>query len=239
MKNKIIKTIMLVSSFILLTACNSNNCCSNGNGTNPSGNDKGLRSEYSFDEKYFAWTNNGDLSFNFNYHVDLRIERKIGIPNTFDGIEVKNFTSWLTNMVTNPRTSCPFTDIYVDEGIETVYIYDYNNYIHLENIILPSTISGVCFADCSNLLSVSVLSAPNNLERIMASAFENCGKLSSIFSIPESVTSIGKYAFYQCYELKELFYDGTTEQWNQIKFESNWRSSSLERINCSDGTIYL
>lgn len=40
--------------------------------------------------------------------------------------------------------------------------------------------------------------------------------LTSI-TIPDSVTSIGNAAFYNCSSLKEVNYKGTEEQWNNIE----------------------
>lgn len=44
--------------------------------------------------------------------------------------------------------------------------------------------------------------------------------LTSI-TIPDSVTSIGNAAFYNCSSLKEVNYKGTQDQWNNIKIGEN------------------
>ena len=36
------------------------------------------------------------------------------------------------------------------------------------------------------------------------------------FTIPDSITSIGDYAFYGCSSLKNVYYSGTKQQWNEI-----------------------
>ena len=56
-------------------------------------------------------------------------------------------------------------------------------------------------------------------------------------TIPESVTSIEEYAFYNCNSLKDVIYNGTMAQWNRI-----WVGGANERlreatIHCTDGDI--
>ncbi|MGN1235479.1 MAG: leucine-rich repeat protein, partial [Christensenellaceae bacterium] len=46
-------------------------------------------------------------------------------------------------------------------------------------------------------------------------AFWGCSSLQSI-TIGDSVTSIGEYAFNGCQQLKDVYYQGTKEQWDQI-----------------------
>lgn len=63
-----------------------------------------------------------------------------------------------------------------------------------------TTISGSCFANCTNLVSVSI---PNSVVNIGAASFGGCSNLSSI-TIPDSVTGIGDSVFYNCTNLKEV-----------------------------------
>ncbi|MBR2100148.1 MAG: leucine-rich repeat protein, partial [Eubacterium sp.] len=50
-------------------------------------------------------------------------------------------------------------------------------------------------------------------------AFGDCTGLTSI-EIPNSVTSIGKSAFYYCSGLKNVYYSGTQNDWNKISIQS-------------------
>lgn len=57
-------------------------------------------------------------------------------------------------------------------------------------------------------------------------------------TIPNSVTRIGGYAFYDCSNLTHIHYRGTVSQWNAIEKGSNWddRTSSYT-IHCTNGEI--
>ncbi len=103
---------------------------------------------------------------------------------------------------------------------------------------IPTKINGIdvtsigerAFADCDNLLSITI---PNSVTNIEKYAFVNCTKLTTItmsdclrsmgeyafsncrslasVAIPNSVTSIGKYAFEKCYSLTSIIIpDGIT-----------------------------
>ena len=58
------------------------------------------------------------------------------------------------------------------------------------------------------------------IKGIDASAFEDCTYITSI-TIPDSVTSIGSYAFSGCSGLTDVYYEGDIAGWCNISFESD------------------
>lgn len=71
-------------------------------------------------------------------------------------------------------------------------------------------------------------------------AFDRCYGLTSI-TIPKSVKSIVNFAFYYCFNLQEITFKGTIEEWNAINKGSAWNSDvpSSCVIHCSDGDITI
>ena len=56
----------------------------------------------------------------------------------------------------------------------------------------------------------------DSVKEIPVSLFRGQKELSSVI-IGKSVTTVRKYAFYDCEKLKTVFYKGTAEQWNRIE----------------------
>jgi hypothetical protein len=57
-------------------------------------------------------------------------------------------------------------------------------------------------------------------ESIGSYAFAYCTSMTSI-TIPNSVTSIGGSAFYNCSTLTDVYYYGTEEEWNNVTIATN------------------
>ena len=76
---------------------------------------------------------------------------------------------------------------------------------------------------------------PNGITSIRKYAFDHCTKLISI-TIPEGVTNIGEYAFSRCNNLKEVYYEGDTNDWSNIiiKTEGNSTLTSATRYCYSE-----
>ena len=85
----------------------------------------------------------------------------------------------------------------------------------LKSITIPSsqnTIYSSTFSGCTSLTSVTI---PSSIIYIETGAFWGCSSLTSI-TIPKSVTSIGSSAFTDCTHLKDVYYQGTQQEWSQI-----------------------
>lgn len=93
------------------------------------------------------------------------------------------------------------------------------------------------FSGCTNLVSLNI---GKNVTNIPASAFAACRGLARV-TIPDSVTSIGDYAFLDCTELTSITYESTKAQWNAISKGSSWDYNvpSSCKVYCTDGTVTI
>ena len=67
---------------------------------------------------------------------------------------------------------------------------------------------------------ITELVIPDSVTSIGSYAFYNCKSLSSIV-IGDSVTSIGKWAFSSCTSLRDVYYIGSAEEWAEISIGSS------------------
>ena len=113
----------------------------------------------------------------------------------------------------------------------------YFNGTLVENVVIPESFSVVndfAFAGCNSLKSIVI---ENGITSIGSFAFYSCSNLTSI-TIPTSVTSVGTSFFGICISLKDIYYSGTSDQWNAILFASDWDKGAYAYVvHCSDGDI--
>jgi len=58
-------------------------------------------------------------------------------------------------------------------------------------------------------------------------------------TLPDSITSIGNFAFDNCTPLSNIFYDGTKREWEDLVRNIAWNPGvSGYTVHCNDGEIY-
>ena len=154
------------------------------------------------------------------------------------------------------------TELFLDAGLEPLeYMQavpaNYLAYSKLTSITIPENITSIgrcAFSSCEELTSITI---PDSVTSIGSAAFEHCSGLTSIV-IPDSVTSIdhwafqyctgltsatigngvksiSRYAFWDCASLKDIYFNGTKDQWNVIKkIDSGIKNCT---IHCTDGDL--
>ena len=154
------------------------------------------------------------------------------------------------------------TELFLDAGLEPLeYMQavpaNYLAYSKLTSVTIPENITSIgrcAFSGCEELTSITI---PDSVTSIGSAAFEHCSRLTSIV-IPDSVTSIdhwtfqyctgltsatigngvksiSRYAFWDCASLKDIYFNGTKDQWNVIKkIDSGIKNCT---IHCTDGDL--
>ena len=75
--------------------------------------------------------------------------------------------------------------------------------------------------------------------KVLRYAFYECYNLTSV-TIPDSVTTIGIWAFCYCDGLAEITFTGTIEEWNAIGKGYAWCDSvPAAKVVCNDGEVAL
>ena len=106
------------------------------------------------------------------------------------------------------------------------------------NTVIPQGVTEIlrgAFDGCSGLTSINI---PEGVNTIEYGAFWDCGNLESI-TLPNSLSSIGSSgfvgggSFFDCNRLQNVYYHGTSSEWNSIGISSSEGSDAL-----SVATIY-
>lgn len=114
------------------------------------------------------------------------------------------------------------------DSINEIPSYAFYNCSSLRNITIPDSVNDIgeyAFSGCSienaKIPAVAIERLPKNYlktveitsgESIESQAFYNCYSLTSI-TIPNTITSVGEWAFYGCGKLQNIYYKGTIQEW--------------------------
>lgn len=90
---------------------------------------------------------------------------------------------------------------------------------------------------------VSDVVIPEGIDFIGKSAYRNCRNLQTL-SLPNTLSEIGTEAFKGCYRLGSIFYNGSKEEWRQVKLGMQcFGPAGLilqdKTVYCNDGEVQI
>ena len=122
--------------------------------------------------------------------------------------------------------------IVISENIENIETYAFNSCTNLKDVVLPSTIRNIGErAFCRSGLKSIII--PDGVNTIKPFAFSSCMDLETV-SIPASVVSMERLVFGYCPSLKDIYYDGTKEQFYAMVHEFDDQTNPT--VHFKDGT---
>jgi len=123
----------------------------------------------------------------------------------------------ITSIREGTFSSCSsLIEINLPEGITSIGGEAFCGCSSLTEIKLPEGITSIgyyAFNGCSSLKEISI---PRRMTNIKFGTFGDCSSLTKV-TIPKSIINIRGEAFYGCGERIDVYYEGTREEWNQIK----------------------
>ena len=215
---------------------------------------KGAMDDYVFSNEKIPWHGYREniLTVKIEYGVTTigrlafdkcRNLTSITIPNSVTTIG-ENAFGWCTSL----------TSITIPNSVTTIGESAFYVCTRLTSVTIPNSVTTIGegpFADCDSLISIDVASGnlnysskdgvlfdknkskliqypvgnqrieyaiPNSVKTIGDWAFAYCRSLTSV-TIPDSVTTIGDWAFYFVDSLKDVYYSGSEEQWKKISID--------------------
>lgn len=149
-------------------------------------------------------TDIGEMAFCFCTELD-----GVVIPDSVSGIGESAFAS-CTNL----------KNLTIANGVRNIGDFAFYGCISLDGVIIPDgviTIGEGAFYSCWSLKSIAI---PNGISSIKKEIFKDCSGLTSV-TIPDSVISVEKAAFDNCNKLTDVYYNGTTAQWQEVNIDAN------------------
>ncbi|MCH5163466.1 MAG: leucine-rich repeat protein [Clostridiales bacterium] len=106
----------------------------------------------------------------------------------------------------------------------------------LQSVIIYGSVTSIgkeSFYYCPEMQSIDLSDAKS----IAYDAFGNCYKLTTV-TLGHDLKTIDDYAFYNCYSLNTINYDGTINEWNNIKKGYGWDYGVKNyNVYCKDGYV--
>ena len=108
---------------------------------------------------------------------------------------------------------------------EVVVPYEYDGYLvtkmesgsilggGITKLILPGSLNSVYGVDTANPQELVLC---EGIKEIEGSGIAHCSALTKI-TIPKSINRIGEYAFYDCENLTDIYYEGSEKDWKNIQ----------------------
>ena len=129
---------------------------------------------------------------------------------------------------------CPnLKSISIPSSVTGVGDYAFYECTSLKAVDLPDKCGSVGFQTYFNCKKLEYFDVPQDAEFIGQDAFSGCSALEYV-TIPVSVTLIDVGAFNACKNLKDVYYAGTTAEWNEIEIKAYNESLLSASIHTSD-----
>lgn len=149
------------------------------------------------------------------------IANRDGIFRDKESLTNVKFSDNVTNIGASAFSGCKnLSSVTFGNNIKKIGYSAFNGCTNLSSVKIPDSITNIgdyAFKQCEKLRSVSI---PQKVTTITYCSFLNCKNLSSVI-IPNSVTHIYPYAFSGCSNIKDVYYNGTAEQWNDVVIRDN------------------
>ena len=136
-------------------------------------------------------------------------------------------------------TESDIIEITVPKNIQLIENYSFDASklwkINFEEGCQIALIQNNAFEDCE----IESFKCPEGLMHLDSEVFRDCTALLH-FYLNKNIQSIGRGCFHGCKQLKEIHFDGTKEEFENIYLDDHWMAGSeLDRIICNDGEIAL
>ncbi len=122
----------------------------------------------------------------------------------------------------------------VPAGVTRISDYAFSGCGKLTAVTIPDSVQRMgiyAFAGCSSLAEVTLPAALTDVDEY---AFSGCASLRTV-NVPVSVTQINGNAFSGCSSLSDIYYSGTSAEWEEIIIRSGNSPFTSAKVHCAAG----
>ena len=137
----------------------------------------------------------------------------VSIPHYYNG-------NFITVIGDDAFKDCKLTSVSIDNGIISIGNSAFFNCGSLTDIEMPNSVTSIgalAFASCWLLTDIKI---PESVTSIGNYAFSGCDRLTHL-KIPKSITKVGEQPFRYCRSLRDITYEGSSNEWKNINGYKN------------------
>ena len=123
------------------------------------------------------------------------------------------------------------TKIKLPNSLISIGGFAFSNCSNLSNVSIPKNVKKIDTYAFSNCTSFTDIEIPKGIQSLSWGLFDGCSNLASVI-IPKSVTEIKNWTFNDCSLLKDIYYEGSEEEWGKLTI------GSLNNDPLSNATIH-
>lgn len=120
-------------------------------------------------------------------------------------------------------------EVEIQYGATSIPQYTFSNWSSLSKIIIPSSVATIeshAFYYCEELKELII---PDGVLRMKDYSVINCYKLEKVI-LPKSLIFVSSCAFSDCPSIETVLYEGSEEQWNNMKSQPSFASCPVQSI---------
>lgn len=162
----------------------------------------------------------------------------------------RELTTLFTNIGINPLNylseAVPFqyanetniTEVEIPRNIRVIEELAFSSCSFLKNVKILGRVTDIKYSAFSWCISLKEIDLGDYVEYIEEHAFGKCKSLKSI-AIPNTLRYLGKDVFDMDDDLKDIYYSGTKEEWNNIEIHPHNHWPKNINVHCTNGSISL